>query len=54
MLRVSYKINPRRNSARHILIELKKIKDKEKILKTQITCKGIPKRLSADFSAENL
>ena len=33
---------------------MKKIKDKEKILKTQITCKGIPKRLSADFSAENL
>ena len=44
---------------RHILIKLTKIKDKEKILKAtrekqQITYKGIPKRLSADFSAETL
>ena len=31
--RVPYKINPRRNTPRHILIELTKIKDKEKILK---------------------
>ena len=57
MLRVSYKINPRRNSARHILIELKKIKDKEKILKVtrekqKITYKETPIRPSANFSAE--
>ena len=44
---------------RHILIKLMKIKDKEKILKAtrekqQIACKGIPIRLSADFSAEIL
>uniref|UniRef100_A0A8D1TW45 LINE-1 retrotransposable element ORF1 protein n=1 Tax=Sus scrofa TaxID=9823 RepID=A0A8D1TW45_PIG len=32
-LRVPYKINPRRNTLRHILIKLTKIKDKEKILK---------------------
>ena len=48
---------PRRNISRHILIKLIKIKYKEKILKTarekqQITYKGIPIKLSADFSAE--
>ena len=57
--RVPYKINPRRNSLRHILIKLTKIKDKEKILKAarekkQITYKGTPIKLSADFSAETL
>ena len=31
--RVPYKINPRRNTLRHILIKPPKIKDKEKILK---------------------
>ena len=31
--RVPYKINPRRNTQRHILIKMTKIKDKEKILK---------------------
>ena len=56
---VAYKINPRRNTVRHILIKLTKIKDKEKILKEasekkQITYKGIPIRLLADFSAETL
>ena len=54
-----YKINPRRNTARHILIKLTKIKFKEKILKTtgekqQITYKGTPKRITADLSAETL
>ena len=44
---------------RHILIKLSKIKYKEKILKAvrekqQITNKGIPIRLTADFSAETL
>ena len=42
---VPYKINPRRNTLRHILIKMTKIKDKEKILKEaremiQITYKG--------------
>ena len=55
--RVPYKIIPRRNTLRHILIKLTKIKDK--ILKAdrekkQITYKGTPIRLSADFSAETL
>ena len=57
--RVPYKINPRRNTLRHILIKLTKIKDKEKILKAarekkQVTYKGTPIRLSADLSAETL
>ena len=57
--RVPYKINPRRKTPKHILIKLTKIKDKEKILKAarekkQITYKGTPIRLLADFSAETL
>ena len=52
--RVPYRINPRKNTPRHILIKLTKIKFKEKILKAargkeKITYKGIPIRLSADF-----
>ena len=57
--RVPYKINPRRNTPRRILIQLIKVKDKEKILKAarekkQVAYKGTPIRLSADFSAETL
>ena len=57
--RVPYRINPRRNMPRHILIKLSKIKYKEQILKVarekqQITHKGIPIRLTADLSAETL
>ena len=57
--RVPYRINPRRNTSRHILIKLSKIKYKEKISKAarekqQLTYKGIPKRLTADLSAETL
>ena len=57
--RVPYRINPRRNMPRHILIKLSKIKYEEKILKAtkekqQITYKGIPIRLTADLSAETL
>ena len=33
MQRVSGRINPRRNTPRHIVIKLTKIKDKEKLLK---------------------
>ena len=52
---VPYRINPKRNTARHILnIKLSKIKYKEKILKAerekqQITYKGIPIRLTANL-----
>ena len=47
--RFSYRINPRKNMPRHILINLTKIKHKEQILKAerekqQITHKGIPIR----------
>ena len=57
--RVPYRINPRRNTLRHMVIKLTKIKDKEKLLKAakekqQITYKGTPIRLTADFSAEIL
>ena len=57
--RVPYRINTRRNMLRHIVIKLAKIKDKEKLLKAarkkrQITYKGTPRRLTADFSAETL
>ena len=57
--RVPGMINPRRNTPRHIVIKLTKIKDRDKILKAtrgkwQITYKGTPIRLSADFSTETL
>ena len=57
--RVPYRINPRRNTPRHIVIKVAKIKDKEKLLKAarekrQITYKGTAIRLTADFSAETL
>ena len=57
--RVLYRINTRRNTLRHIVIKLAKIKDKEKLLKAarekrQITYKGTPIRFTADFSAETL
>ena len=57
--RVPYRINPRRNMPRHVLVKLAKIKDKEKLLKAarekqQITYKGTPIRLTADFLAETL
>ena len=51
--------NPRGNMPRDIVIKLAKIKDKEKLLKParvklQITYKGTPIKLTADFSAETL
>ena len=57
--KVPYRINPKRNPPRHILIKLKKINYKEKILKVarkkqQITYKGIHIRLRADLSTETL
>ena len=57
--RVPNRINPRQNTPRHILIKLTKIKHKEQILKAergkqQITYKGIPIWITADFSIETL
>ena len=57
--RVPYRINPRRNMPRHILIKLSKNKYKEKILKAarakqQIIYKGILIKLTSGLSAETL
>ena len=52
-------MDPRRNTPRPIIIKLLKIKDKERILKASReketdTYKGVPIRLSAHFSKEDL
>ena len=57
--RVLYRVNPRRNTPRHILIKLIKNKHKERILKAarekqQVTYKGNPICLTAVLSAETL
>ena len=57
--RVPKKLDPRKHTPRHIIIKLPKIKDKERILKAAreketVTYKGVPIRLSADFSKEAL
>ena len=57
--RVTNRINPRRNTPRHILIKLTKIKHKEQILKAarehqKITHTGISIRITADLSIETL
>ena len=57
--RVPYRINPRRNMPRHILIKLTKTKHEGRILKTarekqQVTYKGNPICLTADLSKETL
>ena len=55
--RVPYRINPRRNTSRHIVIKLAKVKDKEKLLKAarekrKTKYKETSISLKADFSAE--
>ena len=57
--KVPKKLDPRRNTPRHIIITLAKVKHKERILeaareKDTVTYKGVPIRLSADFSTETL
>ena len=57
--RIPYRIDPRKNMSRHILIKLTKNKNKERILKAarkkqQVTYKGNPICLTADLSAETL
>ena len=57
--RVPKKLDPRRNTPRHIIITLPKIKEKERILKAAreketVIYEGVPIRLSADFSKETL
>ena len=57
--RVPKKLDPRRNTPRHIIITLPKVKEKERILKVAreketVTYQGVPIRLSVDFSEETL
>ena len=57
--RVPKKLDPRRSTPRHIIITLTNIKQKVRILeaareKETVTYKGVPIRLSADFSKETL
>ena len=57
--RVPKKLDPRKYTPRHIIITLPKIKEKERNLeaargKERVTSKGVPIRLSADFSKETL
>ena len=52
-------MDPRRNTPRHIMIKLTKIKDKDRFLKATrekdtVTYKGVPIRLSAGFSKGTL
>ena len=52
-------MDPKRNTPRHIILKLPKVKDKEKILKEargkeRVTCEGVPIRISANFSKETL
>ena len=56
---VPNKLDPKKNTLRHIIIKLPKIKYKERILKAAreeetVTHKGVSIRLSANFSKETL
>ena len=55
--RVPNKLDPKRTTPRHIIINMPKVKDKERILKAarvkqRVTYKGVPIRLPADLSNE--
>ena len=55
--RVPKELDPRKHTARHIIITLPKVTQKERILEAAreqvtVTYKGVPIRLSADFSKE--
>ena len=57
--RVPKKLDPRKHTPMHIIISLHKIKDKKGFLKAAreketVIYKGVPIRLSADFSKETL
>ena len=57
--RVPYKIDVNRSTPRHIIIKMPKVKNKERILKAArekqlVIYRGVPIRLSADFSKETL
>ena len=57
--KVPTKRNPKRPTSRHIIIKMAKFQDKERIVKAarkkqEVTYKGAPIRLAADFSMETL
>ena len=57
--RVPIKRNPKRSTARHVIIKMAKFQDKERILKAarkkqEVAHKEAPIRLAADFSMETL
>ncbi|KAF6090809.1 hypothetical protein HJG60_012192 [Phyllostomus discolor] len=57
--RVPIKRNPRRPTSRHIIMKMAKFQDKGRILKAErekqeVTYKGAPIKLTADFSMETL
>ena len=56
--RVPNKTDAKGTTPRHITIKMPKVKDKERILKAarekMVSYKGVPIRLSADFSKETL
>ena len=52
-------MDAKRTTPRHVIIKMPKVKDKERILKAvrerkSVTYRGVPIRLSADFSKETL
>ena len=53
------KLDPKKSTPRHIIIQMPKLKDKKRILKAakekqRVTYKAVPIRLSAGFSKETL
>ena len=57
--RIPNQLDPKRTTPRYTIIKMPKVKNKERILKVtrekqKITYKGIPIRLSGDFSKETL
>ena len=57
--RVPSKRNPKRPTARHIIIKIAKFQDKERVLKAtrekqEVTYKGAPIKLAAESSVELL
>ena len=57
--KVPNKMDAKSPNPRHIIIKMPKVKDKERILKAAkekklVTYRGVPIRLSADFSEEAL
>ena len=57
--RIPYNMDAKRPTLKHIILKMPKFKDKERILKAArekklVTYRGVPIRLSADFSKETL